>query len=99
MSKLCEGDDGLCFEEAEADGFCDKHHPSVLPTPARKRYDNAFRLLKNEAIVYIAPIADRLCDAAFGFVEAWLLRDDLSSKEQEMRERFFKRVQPKKEKK
>jgi hypothetical protein len=27
MSRLCKGGDGLCEKEAEADGFCDDHHP------------------------------------------------------------------------
>lgn len=25
--KLCEGGDGFCTKEAEADGYCDEHHP------------------------------------------------------------------------
>jgi len=27
MSKLCNGMDGLCTNAAEADGYCDEHHP------------------------------------------------------------------------
>lgn len=30
MSTLCDGGDGLCTNEAEADGKCDGHHAIVL---------------------------------------------------------------------
>ena len=27
LKSLCKGGDGLCTDEAEADGYCDAHHP------------------------------------------------------------------------
>jgi hypothetical protein len=40
MSKLCEGGDGLCTMEAEADGFCDDHHPGPHTTLPRNVVTN-----------------------------------------------------------
>lgn len=34
MNKLCEGGDGFCTRSAEADGFCDEHHPGPRPPPS-----------------------------------------------------------------